>query len=425
MEAARIPWRPLGRILVEQGLLTSEELERALEQQERTGKRLGETIVECGFVSGPELSSALASQYGIELKTETGFGTGLRGQIQRRHESERRDARPTLVESASSDEDVDFEEEFETEEPETVSPEASMLRQLEEQWAKLAAAEALLAEQEQALRAAAAQTDRRRDQAVRLAHRARSRFTDPTGDPHEQAALHEQAERLTGELRSRDEEIDRLGHETRSLADRLAAAEASVAEHDHEASGLRSELESRNHELAERHHELEDARGALGAAQAAIDAQERRLDDLTTEFERVVNSRTDVEAALAERDRSVEQLHHDLAHRRDQARRFAARLLRARQQQTSPDELEALFAELGNARAAGADAETALAEQNRQVDELRAELVQAVESRAEIEQALEAARATAEEREHELAGVRAQLEQRQPTSRDATTNSSA
>src|ERR671911_256558 len=88
VEAARIPWRPLGRILVEQGLLTSDELEAALAQQERTGKRLGETIVECGFVSGPELSNALASQYGIELKTETGFGTGLRTQIQRRYENE-------------------------------------------------------------------------------------------------------------------------------------------------------------------------------------------------------------------------------------------------------------------------------------------------------------------------------------------------
>ncbi|MGZ8708503.1 MAG: hypothetical protein ACXW0R_14105, partial [Gaiellaceae bacterium] len=89
MEAASIAWRPLGRLLVEQGLLTDEELERALAQQQITGKRLGETIVECGFVSRPDLSNALASQYGIELTTETGFGTGLRAQIQQRHESDR------------------------------------------------------------------------------------------------------------------------------------------------------------------------------------------------------------------------------------------------------------------------------------------------------------------------------------------------
>ena len=92
--------------------------------QARTGKRLGETIVECGFVSGPELSSALASQYGIELKTETGFGAGRRSQIQRRHENERpRSARPTLVESVSSDEDLSVDDRR-ADEPETASQEA-------------------------------------------------------------------------------------------------------------------------------------------------------------------------------------------------------------------------------------------------------------------------------------------------------------
>lgn len=59
VEAARIAWRPLGRLLVEQGLLTDDELERALVLQQATGKRLGETIVELGFVSGPDLASAL------------------------------------------------------------------------------------------------------------------------------------------------------------------------------------------------------------------------------------------------------------------------------------------------------------------------------------------------------------------------------
>ena len=403
MEAARIPWRPLGRILVEQGLLTSEELETALEQQERSGKRLGETIVECGFVSGPELSSALASQYGIELKTETGFGTGLRGQIQRRHESERRGARPTLVESLSSDDDADFDEEFQPDEPETRSPEAGLLTQLEEQWAKLAAAEALLADQDQQLRVAALQRDRRRDQAVRLAHRARRRAAAPDHDQHEQAELHEHAERLAAEVRSRDEEIEHLGAQSRGLADRLAAAEASLAERVRESSGFASQLESRS-------HEVEEARGALYAAQTAIEAQERRFEELTAEFERVVHSRTEVEAALAERGRHVEKLHQDLSRRHDQARRFAARLRGARQQQISPDELATVHGELERAREAGAAADAALAEQNGRVDELRAELVHVVESRAEVEQALEAARATAEEREHDLGGLRAQLE---------------
>ena len=90
MEAAHIAWRPLGQLLVEQGMLTSSELEQALARQQESGKRLGETIVELGFVSGPELATALAAQYGIELMTEKGFGTGLRSEIQRRHEHDRR-----------------------------------------------------------------------------------------------------------------------------------------------------------------------------------------------------------------------------------------------------------------------------------------------------------------------------------------------
>ena len=75
-------------------MLTGDELERALAEQQVTGQRLGETIVKLGFVSGPELASALAAQYGIELTTEKGFGTGLRSEIQRRHESDRKRDRP-------------------------------------------------------------------------------------------------------------------------------------------------------------------------------------------------------------------------------------------------------------------------------------------------------------------------------------------
>ena len=83
MEAAHITWRPLGRLLVEQGLLTGEELEQALAEQQTSGKRLGETIVALGFVSGPQLAAALASQYGIELTTENGgIELGNDGSIQ-------------------------------------------------------------------------------------------------------------------------------------------------------------------------------------------------------------------------------------------------------------------------------------------------------------------------------------------------------
>jgi hypothetical protein len=85
VEAAENIWRPLGELLVAKGLVTQEELEQALEEQADTGRLLGAILVERGYVSGPALAIALAEQYGVELKTERGFGTGLWAEIDRRH----------------------------------------------------------------------------------------------------------------------------------------------------------------------------------------------------------------------------------------------------------------------------------------------------------------------------------------------------
>ena len=170
MEAAHfITWRPLGRLLVEQGLLSADELEQALTKQQETGLRLGETIVNCGFVSGPQLASALAAKYGIELTTEKGFGTGLRSEIQRRHESDRR--RVVKLAPPLSDEDssaTEAEPEPEIVEPETPAVEATLLAQLEEQWAKLAAAEESLSERERELVELRADNEHREHEVRRL-----------------------------------------------------------------------------------------------------------------------------------------------------------------------------------------------------------------------------------------------------------------
>jgi hypothetical protein len=175
VEAARIPWRPLGCLLVEQGLLSEDELERALEAQASTGRRLGETIVELGFVSHPALSRALAAQYGIELKGETGFGTGLRAEIERRHDRHREDEiepRLKIVDPAPI-----LSEVSEPDAPEADPSDGDDLHlaQLEEQWAKLAAAEELLAKAERELAALRRTATHRRNQASRLVARIRQR----------------------------------------------------------------------------------------------------------------------------------------------------------------------------------------------------------------------------------------------------------
>jgi hypothetical protein len=62
-------WRPLGELLVEDGVLTPTELETALAEQRRTGRLVGEILVESGYISAFSLGRALAEQHGVELRT--------------------------------------------------------------------------------------------------------------------------------------------------------------------------------------------------------------------------------------------------------------------------------------------------------------------------------------------------------------------
>jgi hypothetical protein len=148
VEAPAISWRPLGRLFVEKGLLNEERLEHALDAQAETGGRLGEKLVELGYVTRSTLAHLLAEQYGVELAYETGFGTGLRAELERRHESTTRPA---------GEPHADDEPPFLTLVEPTPDPlqknEAllSAFAGLEEQWARLAAAEARVAEVEREL----------------------------------------------------------------------------------------------------------------------------------------------------------------------------------------------------------------------------------------------------------------------------------
>jgi hypothetical protein len=81
MGAAHPGWRRLGAVLVEAGLLSEHDLTKTLADQERSGRRLGEILVARGLVSAAAVANALAEQHGSFLKTEHGFGTGLRALI--------------------------------------------------------------------------------------------------------------------------------------------------------------------------------------------------------------------------------------------------------------------------------------------------------------------------------------------------------
>ena len=73
-------WRPLGQLLVQRGLLTQDELEAALDEQERTGGLLGEILMRNGLLSRLALASSLHEQ-SLAQEPESGFGAGLRSAL--------------------------------------------------------------------------------------------------------------------------------------------------------------------------------------------------------------------------------------------------------------------------------------------------------------------------------------------------------
>lgn len=67
MEAARNPWPALGTLLVRDGAVTPEQLERALEEKRQTpDKRLGEILVEHGATTRAQIARVLAEQHELE-----------------------------------------------------------------------------------------------------------------------------------------------------------------------------------------------------------------------------------------------------------------------------------------------------------------------------------------------------------------------
>jgi len=66
--ATLFPWRQLGALLADEGLLTETELELALDEQQRTGRLLGQIIVDRGYVSAFSLARVLSAQHGVEVQ---------------------------------------------------------------------------------------------------------------------------------------------------------------------------------------------------------------------------------------------------------------------------------------------------------------------------------------------------------------------
>jgi hypothetical protein len=86
MDQADFPWRPLGLLLVDKGLLTPAELEFTLDEQRRTGRLLGQILVGNGAVTGLAVAQALTEQHGVELRPNNGAEEPLLTDSQHRTE---------------------------------------------------------------------------------------------------------------------------------------------------------------------------------------------------------------------------------------------------------------------------------------------------------------------------------------------------
>jgi hypothetical protein len=65
---ADFPWRPLGEHLFERGFVVRSELETALAEQQRTGRKLGEILVAQGALTGSQLTRILVEQAGLRVE---------------------------------------------------------------------------------------------------------------------------------------------------------------------------------------------------------------------------------------------------------------------------------------------------------------------------------------------------------------------
>ncbi|MFH1771589.1 MAG: hypothetical protein ABH872_02125 [Candidatus Omnitrophota bacterium] len=65
MLSRKKPNKMLGEILVEKGIITKDQLDKALEIQSKAGGLIGETLVKLGFANEEAIAQCLARQYGF------------------------------------------------------------------------------------------------------------------------------------------------------------------------------------------------------------------------------------------------------------------------------------------------------------------------------------------------------------------------
>jgi hypothetical protein len=93
VENGKHPWRPLGQMLVERGLINEQQLENALREHASSGEPIGSVLVSLEYIPEETLRHVLLEQCGLDMTRQEGFGSGLLGQLERRGVGHRTAAR--------------------------------------------------------------------------------------------------------------------------------------------------------------------------------------------------------------------------------------------------------------------------------------------------------------------------------------------
>jgi hypothetical protein len=110
VENGKHPWRPLGQMLVERGLINEQQLENALREHASSGEPIGSVLVSLEYIPEETLRHVLLEQCGLDMTRQEGFGSGLLGQLERRgvgHRTAAREQTPTVEPAPVKTEDVE------------------------------------------------------------------------------------------------------------------------------------------------------------------------------------------------------------------------------------------------------------------------------------------------------------------------------
>jgi chromosome segregation ATPase len=420
MEAARIPWRPIGELFVNKGLITEEQLEKALAEQAATGSKLGEILVKRSLISSPELTQTLMEQLGCEVTKEEGFGSGLWSEIRRRHgrsdaeedgpagEKGRPPFAPVLspdlgapTEVGASPGDLD-EQDFEELRLLVVQPPSVEEEQPEAEVAGTSLREAGL--EIEALKSGLAERDRRvadLEAEVGLLRAAAQEPFDAGWAETEQ--LERDLAAAQAELGGKDERLQELDAIRHDLQERIAELERVVEESradEEAAAGTEQDLAAARQELAR----AEEARTALAEQLAGLESA------LAVERDSHAETRQRLEETAAEAARAHEAvLEVERGFNAAQAERDTARSEAAANRDALVDREQRLAAHgdrVEAAEAALAAERQAHEETRRRLEEVGAEAAGAWQAREELERESQRVRGEREQLLAELESVR-------------------